>query len=258
MEREKPMSDTSTIVSELIRTFGMAIALLIVFGVAVIAGAGFFLRAYLQRLARQSLDKELETHKQQLQLRSAVAAVDHERRLKDFGIYTNERHRSYAGIYKRLLMAEGAIKALWGLSFGRTYEDATRAEIATLLEKRDIPGKTSEEILAKWDTDQKRAQESLSEALHGWKVADANRKLQQVRNYQLLNELYFSEDAAQAIENAYQMLGKYLIHAQDDDFSARLPEAQANAGGALVDTRRLLRAELARGDYTVPGEAANS
>jgi DNA polymerase III delta prime subunit len=250
------MADNNTVVAELIRTFGITIALFIVFCAAIIAGAGFVLRAYLERLARQSLDKELETHKQQLQLRAAAISVDYQRQLKDFGIYTQQRHRSYAGIYKRLLMTEGGIKSLWGFGFGRTYEDSTREEIADLLKERNIPGKTAQDILSKWDTDQKRARELLSNALHSWKIADAHRKLQVARNYQLLNELYFSEAAASAIENAYQMLGKYLIHAQHEETSVRLPEAQARAGGALVDLHRLLRAELARGDYALPDQGA--
>ena len=243
------MADTGAVITELIRTFGITIGLLILIGAIAVVGAGLFLRGYLQRLARQSLDKELESHKQELQLQADAIKVDHERRLKDFGIYTQERHRAYAGIYKRLLVAEGAIKSLWGLSFERTYEDASGEEIATLLEERKIPGKTSQEIILAWDNAEKRARELLSKALHDWKIAHANQKLQAARNYQLLNELYFSEAAASSIENAYLNMGKYLIHAQAEETSAHVPELQSIAGGALVDTRRLLRAELTRGDY---------
>lgn len=244
------LMNTADAVAELVRSFGSALALLMVGGVAAVAAAGLFTRSFLVRLARQSLDKELETHKQQLQLEAAALNADHDRRLKEFDLYTRERHRAYAGVYKRFEVTHGAINHLWGFSFERTYEDATREDIEGLLKEKRIPGKTSQEILLSWDRNSDRGRELLAETLREWKHNAAHRKMTLARNYQILNELYFSDDAASAIEEAYQSLVKYWVQVRhaDRESGVDIPQHRDLARAAIARVRDVLRREMQRGD----------
>lgn len=242
-------------IAALVRAFGVTIALSIV-GIGLLVALGVVaIRTYVERWARQSLDKELETHRHRLQIEADTMRADLDRQIRDFTIYSKERHRAYAGMYKRLLVAEGAISNLHGLTFERTYEDATREEVQALLNEKKIPFKTQDEVLRVWDDSAILNQEGpkrLSEVLRQWKQNLANYKLTLARNYQLLNELYFSDEAREAIERGYRSLTEYWSLAMDaDDRDARreLPSKKASSQAEMVKVRDLLRRELQRGDY---------
>lgn len=168
-------------------------------------------------------------------------------------MYTRERHRAYAGIYKRLLKAEGAINGLWGFTYDRTYEDASKADVEALLKSKRIPGKPANDILSLWDTNGKRAREMLSDNLQQWKRNRASHALTLARNYQLLNELYCSGEARDRIDNAYHALVRYWVRAKNEerDYEIKLPDLKDTAASALVDVRNTLSAELMRGDSTL-------
>ncbi len=241
-------------IAVLLKAFGMTIGLALFVAVLSVMATAEYLKSYLQRHARQSFDKELEAHRQKLQLDADAIRLDYQRRLQDFSIYTRARHRAYVGIYRRLLFAEGALNGLWGFSFGRTWEDATIGEVKELLADRAIPGKTSSEILSIWDTDNKCAREKLDLALAEWKQSDASRKLTNLRNYQLMNELYCSPEIRTATEKCYQLFVKYWVQLRVPDRQdyEKIERLKAESQGSVVDLRCTMQRELQRGDYDRP------
>lgn len=244
------MLQTDTqVANQLVTRFGVVVALVIVAIAGVIALGVLFLRSWVERLARQAFDKELETHKHRLQIEADAIRVEQQRQLRDFDLFTQERHRAYAGVYKRLLIAEGAVGMLRGLRKVPAYEEYSKENVRALLEEKHFAGSTVEGVLSLWDTDRRGAIKLLREALSEWEKQDALRKVQLARNYQLLRELYFSETVRGAVEAAYVKLNGLAREWTNPWPGPTSPGLEKESHEALITLRNLLQAELARGDY---------
>lgn len=237
--------------------YGAVLTLVVAVSAGVLGLAMLFLREWTKRLARQALDKELEEHRHRLQMQADAIRLDQQRQLRDFDLFTQKRHRAYAGMYRRLLEAEGSAALLWGGRAVPTFEDYTQENVTELLASRKFPGQTVSEVMEAWNRNKQEGIERLNAALRQWEQQEAARRVQLARNYQLLRELYFSPTVRDAVQDAYKKLSDLTIelryfgsaHGFPDDRPTNIPQKKVAVQSAITNVRDLMQAELQRGDY---------
>lgn len=200
-------------INTLITSYGVIMTLVVLLVVALVTVIALVGRTWLERWARQGLEKDLETHKAQLALSADSLRAQFQTKLHELSLFSTERHRAYAQTYKHLLRAEGAhsnLVASWGSS---DFSDAVRSELDDLLKKHKVPAPVARQALDAWDEDPDDGR-LIDEAIDAARLGRAGRLFQRFRNTQLMNELYFSPEVSRAVEEANHALARLSAELQ--------------------------------------------
>jgi hypothetical protein len=68
--------------------------------------------AWLEGKVKSTFDRQLATHKNELQLVTEATRFDYQRRIQDFSLFTERKHAVNARLYRYLLEAEGQAAAI--------------------------------------------------------------------------------------------------------------------------------------------------
>ncbi len=206
------MDGDAQLLESLINRLGVGLALGVVV-VALIVTLGWqFLKASVESRATAAIDRELDAHRTRLQLSADAVRLDFQRRIADFGLFNDQRHRSYRRMFRRALEAEGAFAGLVGGFIGTDYSRAEKAQVATLLGEKGSPGEVREGILRRWDEDRPQANRMLDAALKKSREVEAHLAFQRFKNELLLGDLYVSQDVREALAGLNLALAALSAH----------------------------------------------
>lgn len=223
------------------------IPLLTLAGLAVAAAVwrGFkaSLNTWIQERVRAGIqagfDKQLESHKHDLQLVADTARYEHERRVHALNQFFDTRQEVYARLYRLLLVADGNIRSLFGgIRYHPTFEEYDASDLEALLVNREFPSGKRREIAEAFAVDRVRALE-LYVAYSLIKERDvATRSFQRAQNYFLSNSLFLSRDVDAAAEQILDLL-------HDLQFSAMFPDMRDHDRERTIkESLRIARAEI--------------
>jgi hypothetical protein len=201
---------TAEEIAAVVTALGVPLAIVVVTAALVVSVAVLAARAYVERFARQSLEKQLETHRHELQLQAEAARFDFQRRLTDAGHYIGKRHEAAAEVYRAYREAHGLVMRLRGFSSMLTYEEFNREDMQRVMETREVPLGKQEDILSLWDTDREAAKRKWRPYERMLDIQYADRKLREATNAAMLNELYFPDEVIRAIDALHAHLVDWL------------------------------------------------
>lgn len=148
-------------------------------------------------------NSRLETHKSQL-------ALENQRRIQDFNLYTTKRHEVYPELYKLILIADGNIRGLVGLRSVLTFEEFNREDLENYLKEKNVVQGKKNELLSLWDADKDRGIKKMKKYLRLLEIHQAKLTFHEAKNYFLMSELYLSERVSNQFTILLGFVGQYL------------------------------------------------
>ncbi len=137
-------------------------------------------------LTRQS---QLEVERQKANLQAELQKAQHT---------TTRLHDIYPELVQKLRVAEGAVAGLWGARRSTDLSRHDEADFAELLKRLRIPGEEREETLALLRGDKEAGIKQLERLQRRVELIDAREKINDLKNFVLLKEIYISKEVYEA------------------------------------------------------------
>ncbi len=247
------MDSDVKLISDLIHGLGLTLATGVVL-IALIVTLGWqYLKTSVEKRAIAAIDRELDAHRQQLQLSADSVRLDFQRRLADFGLYNEQRHRCYRRLFRRALEAEGALGSQVGGFIATDFSNATKDQVAEILERAGTAGEVRDAILGVWEEDRSAADRLLDDALRRARELRAHQSFQRFKNELLVSDLYVSQTVRESLIRLNLVLASLSAHIMvPDDSGVRPFELKQQASMMTAELRIAMANDLSRGDYGVP------
>jgi len=175
----------------------------------------FIGRHFLERRISAGVDsrfaKRLEDHKHKLAMLSEAAQHEYRKDIAEFNLFVQKKHTVLPEVYSNFRIAHGAILNLMGLQRTPTFEEFDERDIEDYMTEHELRDGKKQEVLEHWHRDRDGAVKDLNTYLRMVKIQRARVKLDEAKNYWLLNELYMSKEANEACQKLSTNLGVYLF-----------------------------------------------
>ena len=183
-------------------------------GAAILGLCVFVVRLYVKGFVERKFQKELITHKHNLE--TASRAVEHEfqRRLHDFGLYASKKHEVYAKLFSLFVIADGQIGGIIGMRRSLTFEEFSRDDIKKYMEGFKAPTGKIDEILELWEPDRKKAVSEWSTYERMLEIQHAWRKHGEAKNYRWTNSIYLSNETVELADKLLKALAELLVDSE--------------------------------------------
>ncbi len=230
-------------------------------GVSILAALGLLLFRATALAAVDSLfDKKLEAYKHRLdlsqaafeaELRKQVSVLEmtldfeYQKRLKDFGLFTAERHANYPAIYRTFLEAQSLMMGLYGFVEYPDFSVLSAEEAEIYLRERGISKREREQVCACWAKPLPRAvQSKLQILLRERQKLEARRAFEQARNLCLRSGLFLSHDVDEICRAISVHMGRYLASSRFEQYNGTsgYEERQRLEVGIADDLEKLKKA----------------
>lgn len=264
---QKPSSDVEFIV-QILR--GLGVTLTVVVGaviaavLAVMRGAEWYWRRRLESTADEKvqqkvrehsagLERNLENHKAALSLSADAARLTLQRQLTEFSVYAPKRHEVYAEMFRRILEAEGRLYRLYGFRSEPTYKEFSRADFVELFAEKNLPHGQESQLLELLDKEPREgALKRIRKALYEAEKYEALREHAEANNYFLLNELYLSDAAVEAVRAAMSAMHEYTRFVRFPEHGRSHDRLVARDGmnRAVESARQVMRRDLTRSELS--------
>ncbi|MGH7677686.1 MAG: hypothetical protein ACRENU_04410 [Gemmatimonadaceae bacterium] len=177
----------------------------------------------------------------------AELAREHNRLTQEFGVFSQKRHEVYAELYARY---RGATHDLAATLTGHVPEFAkfSRDDLLRYLQQRAIREREAADAIGAMDRGDLFAMNKLMTAMH-WRVTlrDANAAVDRAREYQALNELYFTDavrDAVDTVRRQVEALSFSLAREQQPVDQAKRNGQQDSLHSAVTSLLHAMRDDL--------------
>lgn len=166
----------------------------------VVTGAiAFLLRTHLTAFFTGKMQKEVNRHKQELDSQTERLKSGLQREAMQSECLINGKHTIYPELYKKLLIAEGALLVNEGLRFTLDDSVLTDDDIKGILEQNNVLASQIDEILSTLKRDRNAGIEKYRKMIMQCEVSEARRALTDAKNYFFVNELYLTEHVSNAV-----------------------------------------------------------
>jgi hypothetical protein len=215
----------------------------------VFLALGWGLKLYVERIVSGRVDtafqKQLESHKHELEVAADTARFQLQERLAEFSLYVAKKHQVAAELYALFRIAHGRIYGLSGLRMELTFEEFNRDDISEYMTRNEVPKGKQDEILTLWDADKARAIESLRPYLRMLDIQWAVKGFAEAKNCAYKNELYLSDEAIARMNDLIDRLSELLAVVEHPPLPGETRPDKALGTAALEAFRDTLHAELA-------------
>lgn len=177
---------------------------------------------------------KLEDHRQSLRLAAESARYDFERSLAKANLYSSRAHEAAVQVYRSLREAHGSCLNLSAARQDLTFEEFNRDDLKEHMTRYEVPKGKQDEILERLGTDRVSAIEDLKAYLRMLEVQRAERDLALAKNVSYENELYFDDDAIEAIESLFDALNRWMLFIR---FPPERGEREGVPTAAEIDAR---------------------
>lgn len=200
--------------------------------------------------------ERLASHKHELSMIEEAARFDYQRRLHDFELFVSKKHEVYARLWELVRRAEGAVLGLFGFRREAKFEEMNAADVKEYLKLADFPVGKQKEILAGWESNRSEAAKALREVKRLLEVEKSRLARQEVVNYLLANELYFSDSVAALTEEYVDQLHDKISRADYPEIARSQPEKYSNddVRETIKNLKRVMRREVSVGYYREESE----
>lgn len=170
-----------------------------------------FITGLSQWLVKNNAEKNLENHKQKLNIHTENLRFDLQKKIHDYGLYSVKRHEIYPELFKLLLLGDGNVHSLYGFRRRLSFEEFNKDDIKIFMQARKISEGKQDEILNHWEEHKEDAIGELESYLRVLEIQDARRSLVEAKNYLLLSDLFLSESVSLKSDELFKTLSSLLV-----------------------------------------------
>jgi hypothetical protein len=157
-----------------------------------------WIQARAQAGVKAAFDTKLESHRSELQQLVEANRFALERTMEEFSLFAAKKHEVYAGLYRRLRLAEGRLADLvTGVRITPTFLDFDKADLEEFLTEMKYSARKKREVLEAFDVSPENAVEAYEGHQPTVQRFKARKRLDSAISFFLLNELYLSPEAAE-------------------------------------------------------------
>ena len=220
------------------------------------------IRSYITTLVSHSFNKQIEEHRQSLNVVTEHAKFDLQRKLHDFTLYTAKRHEAYVELYNLLRAAADRVCNLEHQEY-LNFAGYGREEFEDYLRREGMKNRRIEELSNEW---QSGGIDEVNKALEEHNYVQARTDLNDAADLYRKHYLYLSPSMCDIIGNLLKSLQKLLeecaewyssVHStitlsskRQDNYTlkvAKLQEGIESIGSKLLEK---MRKELSVGYYS--------
>lgn len=199
-----------------------------------------------QWLVKNNAEKNLENHKQKLNVHTENLKFDLQKKIHDYGLYSGKRHEIYPELFKLLLLADGNVHGLYGFRRNLSFSEFNEDDIKVFMQARKISEGKQREILNLWNLRKDDAIDELEAYLRVLEIQDARKSLIEAKNFLLLSDLFLSELVSQKSDELFGALNKILVFIEfpsPGDYRER-DKISEEVKGLFADLKMLMRKDL--------------
>jgi hypothetical protein len=208
------------------------------------------LKERVKNVAREASDKALSDYRHQHDQTLAGLTAEHQRRLQEFGLYTQKQHRVYAKLYGWVRRAVDGYASLVGVHIGPDFERFGLEDVRKYVEANQVGTEEARPVLAAYaNGPTAAAARALSELDYRVRKSEAGAAFQRAKNIEALHDLYLSDGVRTTlavVRNAIAAVSADVEFPEPGRGTVRL-EKQRSAEAAVSDLYRIMRDELRRG-----------
>jgi hypothetical protein len=191
------------------------------------------------------VQKEVNSHKQQLDTLTEYIKHDIQKNTIKAQLHTTNLHATYPELYKKLIIAHGAIAGLNNFSWVTNYKEYSPEDIIELLKDRNVLRSTTEDIIETFRHNPDEGDKKLKKLMTDLKISDAQKAHQDMKNYWLINELYLDDRISKAIDGFNKDLAKVWASAiSPREPGRRIEQAEERLQSALAEIKKLIQQQL--------------
>lgn len=224
------------------------LAALLATGGAIFGLARLLLPHYLTKRVDARFDRQLESHKSELQRILEQDKFDLQRKLTAGSLYIQRQHDAAAKAYTAIRWAHGEIARLMGVEESRIQRDASRDDISELLDRYNTYGGKKAALLDSLDADREQGMIDIEAHIATLRAPRARAAMLKARNLVLENEIYFSEPTLKSFRAFNDLCASWCANVEMATADTVFPYDSAAAdalNAALSAVKHAMRAELA-------------
>ncbi|WP_342436696.1 hypothetical protein NSS79_25690 [Paenibacillus sp. FSL L8-0436] len=199
-----------------------------------------------QWLIKNNAEKNLENHKQKLNIHTENLKFDLQKKIHDYGLYSVKRHEIYPELFKLLLLADGNVHSLYGFRRTLSFKEFNKDDIKIFMQARKVSEGKQNEVLNLWDEHKEDAIDELEAYLRVLEIQDARRSLIEAKNYLLLSDLFLSESVSLKSDELFRTLNTILVFIEFPSPGDYIERDKLSEGikGVFADLKILMKKEL--------------
>ncbi|AWM22990.1 hypothetical protein [Bacillus subtilis] len=228
------------------------------------------LKVYVNKLTDNHFNKNIANHQQELTKALKIVEFNYQRKMEDFTLYTNKRHQIYSELYKWICKAITEVKSATSPLRHRIDESLNLDSdgLKEIIEYEGFNKKEIERVIQKWNVNSKDGIAEANRIMDLHKLGKADEIRAQANNLFFESGLYLSDKLTEALEEIFDILHSmrvdeymYLMY-PDSNYSTEVRkkhiENRKKIENAIKIVRKIMKDELAVGDYNSPSELEHS
>ncbi|MEO9884929.1 MAG: hypothetical protein ABJR05_12020 [Balneola sp.] len=225
--------------------------------------ATYLIKKYLEKRLNHSFDQKLKNHEQNLSLIAEAQKFDFQRKIQDFGLYTQKKHEVYLEMNRLAFKPLGGIGGLMGFRTELTYEEYNWDDLLRIMKRDKFPDGKIEDIYASYLKHSDEGIQKMKSFYRLIEFQEAENNYLRFQDFYRLNKIYLSEDIESNTKNILLNLNKTLSNRkvsfnfhteQYDTPSSELISSSHKTqqkAKLLIDQQiRIMRKELSIGYYS--------
>lgn len=196
-------------------------------------------------------NKKMAKYKNELESISEKEKFDFERKIHDFSLYSNQKHKIYPEIYKKMLYSKSLVFRLTGFTTLLTFEEYDENDLTAYMQSRKYPQGQISTILDRWRVDKISAISILRSYDRMISFQEANHEVQSARGSLFENELYLAEECSEKIYEYLNKIDTLLLNTElpDNESIKQKPKLRKEIATLEEEIRKIMRVELSIGYY---------
>lgn len=179
---------------------------------AVVVSVGYVGKYLFAKYMDNQFAKRMEKYKHELGLYSEQVKFDLQRKIQDFGLYTNKRHAIYPELYKMYLESFGAIFNSGGkFVLNTNFNGYNEEDIVNMLIHNDFLGGEIDAITTLWRNDKDSAINKINIMHSDKRKQNSEMSWNAANNFRMISELYLSEIVAKLVAEISRLQHELLL-----------------------------------------------
>lgn len=223
----------------------------------------FFIKKYLEKRLSHSFDQKLKDHEQNLSFIAETQKFDFQRRIQDFGLYTQKKHEVYLEMNRLAFKALGSIGGLMGFRTELTYEEYSWDDLLRIMKRDKFPDGKIEDIHTSFLEEREEGIQKMKSFYRLIEFQESENSYLEFQDFYRLNKIYLSDDVESNTENILLNLNETLSNRKvsfnfhtgkydrtSSELTVNSHKTQQKAKSLIEEQIRIMRKELSIGYYS--------
>ncbi|MCK9211677.1 MAG: hypothetical protein M0P61_12640 [Ignavibacteriaceae bacterium] len=171
----------------------------------------FVFKKYFGGIIDKVFKEEIEIFKQKLKLATEEVRFDYQRKIENYTLYIQRKHKKYCKFYELLLIAESKVNSLFGLGSSPTFKEFNQSDFIELLTRNNFTKGKIDEIILLLDSSRESAIKEIRKMLRLKELRDSEKSVFKVRDYYWLSKFYLTNEVDELAKESTEKLIKLQV-----------------------------------------------